>query len=115
MSTALYLITAVLAGALAYSAILKLTARPTVVESYARVGVPARRLPQLAAGLLLGAAGLLAGWAWTPIGLAAAAALVVYFAIALVAHATHRDLAHAPTPLVILALAVAATALYAFR
>jgi hypothetical protein len=115
MSTALYLITAVLAAALAYSAILKLSSRPAVVESYARVGVQARRLPLLAAVLLLGAAGLLAGWLWTPIGLAAAAALVVYFALALFAHATHRDLAHATTPLAIFALAATATALYAVR
>jgi hypothetical protein len=115
MSTALYLITAVLAATLACSAILKLTSRPAVVESYARVGVPARTLPLLAAVLLLGAAGLLAGWQWTPIGLAAAAALVVYFALALTAHATHRDLAHAATPLAILVLAVTATALYAVR
>ena len=115
MSTALYVITAVLAAALAYSAILKLTSRPAVVESYARVGVPARRLPLLAVLLFLGAAGLLTGWLWPPIGLAAAGALVVYFALALVAHATHRDLAHATTPLVILVLAVTATALYAAR
>jgi len=112
MSTALYLITAVLAAGLVYSATLKLMSRPAVVESYSRVGVPARRLPQLAVVLLLGAAGLLAGWQWTPIGLAAAAALVVYFALALIAHAAHRDLAHATTPLVILVLAVAAAALY---
>ena len=76
---------------------------------------PARKLPQLAVVLLLGAAGVLAGWVWTPIGLAAAAALVVYFALALVAHATHRDLAHATTPLAVLVLAATATALYAAR
>jgi hypothetical protein len=115
VSTALYLVTAVLAAALAYSAILKLTSRPAVVESYARVGVPPRRLPLLAVVLLLGSAGLLAGWQWTPIGLAAAAALAVYFALALTAHATHRDLAHATTPLAVLVLAVAATVLYAVR
>lgn len=115
MSTALYLITALLAGMLAHSAILKLTSRPAVIESYARVGVPARRLPLLAVVLLFGAAGLLAGWLWPPIGLVAAAALVVYFVLALTAHATHRDLAHAATPLVILVLAVAATALFAVR
>lgn len=115
MSTALYLITAVLAAALAYSAILKLSSRPAVVESYARVGVQARRMPLLAAVLLLGAAGVLVGWWWTPIGLAAAAALVVYFALALIAHATHRDLAHAATPLAIFVLAATTTALYAVR
>ena len=115
MPTALYLVTAVLAAALAFSAILKLTSRPAVVEAYARVGVPARRLPLLAVVLLLGAVALLAGWVWTPMGLAAGAALVVYFALALTAHATHRDLAHATTPLVILILAMTATALYAVR
>jgi DoxX-like family len=115
MSIALYLTTAVLAAALAYSAVLKLSSRPAVIESYARVGVPARRLPLLAAVLLLGAAGLVAGWLWTPVGLAAAAALVVYFALALTVHATHRDLAHAMTPLAVLVLTVTASALYAVR
>jgi DoxX-like family len=66
MSMALYIVTALLAAILLYSAVLKLSSRPDVVEAYARVGVPATRLPSLAVVLLAGAAGLLAGWAWTP-------------------------------------------------
>lgn len=115
MSTALYIVTALLAAILLYSAVLKLSSKPEVVESYARVSVPARRLPLLAVVLLAGAAGLLAGWAWTPIGLAAGIGLMAYFALALTAHARHRDLAHAATPAVVLVLAVAAACLYALR
>jgi hypothetical protein len=115
MTMALYVVTTVLAAGLLYSAILKLSSRPAVVESYARVGVPARRLPPLAAVILAGAAGLLVGWAWTPIGLAAGIGLTVYFALALVAHRRHHDFAHAATPLALLVLAVAATCLYALR
>lgn len=115
MSMALYLVTAVLAAILVYSAILKLSPGPGVIESYARVGVPARRLPLLALALLAGAAGLLAGWAWTPIGLAAGLGLMVYFLLALTAHARHRDLVHAATPLVVLVLATASAWLYALR
>jgi xanthine/uracil/vitamin C permease (AzgA family) len=115
MSMALYVVTALLAAVLLNSAILKLSSRPEVLESYSRVGVPARRLPLLAAALLAGAAGLVVGWAWTPIGLASGIGLVAYFALALTAHARHHDLAHATTPLVVLVLAVAAACLYVVR
>ncbi|MGH3366745.1 MAG: DoxX family protein [Nocardioidaceae bacterium] len=115
MSITLYVVTAVLAVMLVYSAIMKLSSRPRVVESYGRVGVPARRLPLLAMILLAGAAGLLVGWAWTPIGLVAALGLVAYFVLALTAHARHRDLAHAATPLIVLVLAVTAGCLYGLR
>ena len=112
MTTALYVVAGLLIALLVFSAALKLSGRPEVVESYRRVGVPRAQLPLLAAVLLLGAGGLLTGFFWTPMGVAAAAALVVYFGLALGAHATHHDLAHAATPTVLLVLALGAAILF---
>lgn len=115
MATVLYSVTALLAALLLASVGLKLTARPGVVEGYRRVGVPADRLPLLAAVLLCGAAGTVAGWNWPSLGLATTLGLVGYFVLALAAHARHRDLAHAAPPALLLLLAVAASVLYALE
>lgn len=112
MTVAHVVVAAVLAAVLAFSACLKLSGKPAVVESYARVGVERRRLPLLATVLFAGAAGLLGGLVWTPLGVAAAAALVGYFVLALIAHATHDDLTHAATPTALLILAIASAVLF---
>jgi hypothetical protein len=113
MTVALYGVAGLLAALLVFSAGMKLTGRADVVESYARVGVERRRLPLLATVLFAGAAGLLVGLAWTPLGIAAAGALACYFILALIAHATHDDLAHAAPPTVLLLLAIGSTVLFA--
>jgi DoxX-like family len=100
-----------LAAVLVFAAVRKLTHREDVVATYARVGVPEERLKQLAFILLLGAAGLLLGLAWAPIGIAAAAGVVVYFVLAIAAHVRHDDVANLPTPVVIEAMAVTALVL----
>ena len=105
MTIAPYMVSVLLAGLLMFSAALKLSGKPAVIESYARGGVDRRRLPLLAAVLLAGAGGLLVGLWWTPLGMAAAGALVAYFALAILAHALHGDMSHAATPAVLLALA----------
>jgi hypothetical protein len=115
MTIALYLVTATLAALLVFAAARKLSARPDVIKSYARVGVPARKLPVLAAVLLCGAAGILAGWCWPRLGLAASFGLVAYFVLALVAHARHRDLAHVAPPAALLVLSMAAIVLFALN
>ncbi|MDQ2629883.1 MAG: DoxX family protein [Actinomycetota bacterium] len=102
------IVSILLAALLAFAAVRKLSHRPEIVESYARVGVPEDRLNQLAALLLLGAAGLLAGLAWAPLGAAAAASLIVYFLLAIAAHVRFGDLANLAAPIVIFVLAVAA-------
>jgi ethanolamine transporter EutH len=61
--------------------------------------------------LLTGALGLVAGIVVAPIGIAAAACLVAYFALAIVAHGRHRDLANIVTPIVMLVLSAIALAL----
>ena len=56
--------------------------------------------------ILLGAAmGLVAGLLWAPIGAAAAAGLVCYFALAITAHLRADDAKNLPTPVLMLALA----------
>jgi hypothetical protein len=99
-------ISTLLALVLAYSAIRKLSHRPDVVRTYVRVGVPEERLDLLAFTLLAGAAGLLAGLVWELVGVAAAAATAVYFAVAIAAHLRADDAQHVATPLVIELVAV---------
>jgi uncharacterized membrane protein YbjE (DUF340 family) len=106
-------VSALLATLMAYAAVRKLSHRPDVVEAYAQVGVSEERLNLLAVVLLAGAAGLLVGLLWAPFGIAAAAAVVVYFVVAIGAHIRNRDLETIPTPVVMELLAVAATALRA--
>lgn len=101
----------VLAALLLATAIRKLTHAPAVVETYRRVGVPERRLNLLAVILAAGAAGLVIGLWWQPLGVAAAVGLVVYFALAVAAHVRHHDLKPLPTPVVFLALSAAALVL----
>ena len=113
MTVSRVVITGLLAALLVYSAFLKLSGRPAVLESYARVGVDQRRLPLLAAVLLAGVGGVLAGFWWAPLGVAAASALAVYFALALLAHARHHDMSHAGTPMVLFILACLDAALFA--
>jgi DoxX-like family len=105
------IVTVLLAAILAFAAARKLTHRPDVVAGYERVGVPEERLNLLAFILLLGAAGLLVGLAWTPIGVAAATGVVVYFLLAIAAHVRHRDTGNLPTPVAIEAIALTALVL----
>lgn len=109
MNAATIAVSVLLAGVLAYSAALKLSRREAVVAAYARAGVPEARLNLLAAVLLAGAAGVLVGLVLAPIGIAAAACLVVYFLFAIVAHVRAGDTGNlmAPTTMAL----VSATAL----
>jgi hypothetical protein len=97
-----------LAALMTFAAVRKLGHREDVVATYTRVGVPEDKLDYLAFVLLAGAAGLLAGLAWAPIGVVAAAGTVAYFLIAVAAHVRHDDRANLPTPLVMELMAVAA-------
>ena len=90
-----------LAALLAFSAVRKLGHRPEVVRTYTRVGVPEDKLDYLAVVLLVGAAGLLLGLLWTPIGIVAAAAVLCYFVVAIGFHVRAHDARNAPAPLAI--------------
>lgn len=111
MSYAYVVVALLLAALLIFAATRKLSHRPDVVASYARVGVPAQRLNVLAMLLIAAAAGLVAGIVVAPAGVAAAACLVAYFAVATAAHVRHRDLANIAMPIVLLVMAAVALAL----
>ena len=111
MSTAATIASALLAAILAAAAVRKLSHREEVVASYERVGVPPDKLDQLAIVLLAGAAGLVLGLIWAPIGIAAGVGVIGYFVLAIAAHIRHRDERHLPTPVAIEVLAVASLTL----
>jgi hypothetical protein len=71
------------------------------------VGFPEDRLWLLAAAETAGAVGVVAGLFWWPIGVAAAAGVILYFLGAVGAHLRVRDLNFAPA-LVLLMAGVAA-------
>jgi DoxX-like family len=107
-----YVVTSiVLAALMTFAAVRKLGHREDVVATYTRVGVPEDKLDYLAFVLLAGAAGLLAGLAWAPIGVVAAAGTVAYFLLAVAAHVRHDDRGNLPTPVAIELIALAALAL----
>ena len=108
MFTATAIVSILLAALLVFAAVRKLSHREPVVRSYLRVGVPEDRLNPLAAILLAGAAGLLAGLWWAPIGVAAAAGVVCYFVVAAGFHVHARDTRNLPTPLTFAVLAAVA-------
>jgi hypothetical protein len=101
-------VSVILAGLLVLSAFIKFTRREPYVQDYLRVGVPEHRLNLLASILLAGAAGLIAGLWWAPLGVAAAACLVCYFLAAIAAHLRANDARNLTNPAAYLALALAA-------
>ena len=100
-------ISILLAALLVFTAVRKLSHRPDVVATYTRVGVPEERLNLLAWILLAGAAGLIAGLFWPPIGVAAGVGLVVYFLLAVIAHIKAHDARNLPVPVAMELLAIA--------
>lgn len=111
MFVALVAVSLVLAVLLLYSATQKLGRSPEIVASYRAVGVPPDRLGVLAALLVAGGLGVLAGLAWSPLGIAAAACLVAYFVVAVGAHVRHAQLGTVATPVVLMLLAAASLVL----
>jgi DoxX-like family len=112
MDVALVVVSMVLAALITFSAALKLTHRPKVVDSYRKAGVPETWLNSLAALLLLAAAGLVVGVWWPIAGIAAAGGLVAYFVLAVGFHIRASDTAHAVTPAVLAGTAAAVVALH---
>lgn len=111
MWTATITVSALLAALLVYSGANKLRGGDDVIRAYARVGVPATKLPALAVLLHAGGLGLVAGLWWSPLGITTAACVTVYFLGALAAHVRFRELKTLPMPSVLFVLALAALAL----
>ncbi len=103
----------VLALALLGSAYAKLAGNKQVVAGLTGIGVPLGMFPFLATCETAGAIGLLIGLWYAPLGVAAAAGVVVYFIGAVGAHLRKRDFKGMPNALVMLILAVAALTLRA--
>jgi hypothetical protein len=108
MVVASIIVSSLLAAAIGYSALLKLTHRPEVVDSYRRAGVPEHWLNGLAAVLLAAATALVAGIWWAPVGIAASAGLIAYFAIAVAFHVRAKVTKNAATPVALTVLAMSA-------
>ncbi|MGH3328358.1 MAG: DoxX family protein [Streptomycetales bacterium] len=104
-------VSVLLAALLAWAAIRKLTHRERIVQSYLRVGVPEDKLDYLAIILLAGAAGLILGLLWAPIGVAAAIGVICYFVGAVACHIRANDAKSLPTPLAFTVIAVVALVL----
>ena len=111
MLVASAILSSLLAALLAFSAIRKLSHDEGVVRTYVRAGVPEEWLDRLALILLAGAAGLIVGVFWTPLGIAAALAVTCYFAVAVAFHIRAGDAEHLPTPALLALIAAAALTL----
>lgn len=111
MFVATAIVSVLLAALLTASAVGKLTRQESIVQTAVRVGFSKDRLNQLAVLLLAGAAGLVAGLWWAPIGVAAAIGVIGFFVVAIVFHLRADDAANIPKPLAFAALAVAALVL----
>ncbi|GAC1645701.1 MAG: hypothetical protein NVS4B12_11990 [Ktedonobacteraceae bacterium] len=89
------------------SGIAKVRRDPRIVHGmHEVVGVPLRWLPWLATLEFAGAAGLLIGIVWWPLGIAAAIGVVLYFLGASIGHVRVKDFKGLPTPIVILLVAL---------
>lgn len=108
MFIALVIATVLLAVIALNSAAMKLRRNEQVLASiHGTVGVPLQQLPVLAGLEIAGAAGILIGLWWAPVGIAAAIGLVAYFLGALIGHLRVRDTKGAAAPVVPLVLAIA--------
>jgi hypothetical protein len=106
MTVAAAIVSVLLAALMTVAAIRKLSHRESVVQSYLRAGVPEDKLDYLALVLLGGAAGLLLGLLWRPIGVAAAVGVVCYFVVAVAFHIRADDTKNLPTPIALEAIAI---------
>ncbi|MER7702452.1 DoxX family protein [Kitasatospora sp. NPDC097605] len=91
MFIATLIVTTLFALVLFFSAYGKLVRDPQQMRTLDHVGFPARWVPLLAAAETAGAAGILIGLAWPPLGVAAALGLIGYFTGAVASHLRVRD------------------------
>lgn len=111
MSVVTIVVCAFLALSLTLSAVGKLTRQAAVVQVMESVHFPVERMWVLGVLELAGAAGLVVGLFWTPIGVAAAIGVVLYFLGAVVSHLRVHDLAGTGPAAGLLVLAIASLVL----
>ena len=112
MFIATVIVSALLAALLLVSARGKLTHDPAQMKTMAKVGFPKDKLWLLATAEIAGAAGLVIGLFWWPLGVAAAVGLVLYFVGAAASHLRVRDF-QIIAPVVLLVVSAAALVLRA--
>jgi hypothetical protein len=105
-------VSALLAAVLLLSGRGKLARDPAQMKTLGKDGFPEDKVWLLAAAEIAGAAGLVAGLFWWPLGIAAAAGVIAYFAGAVGSHLRVGDWQVTP-PAVLLAAAVGALVLRA--
>lgn len=106
--TALVVLTVVVGLVLAAAGGAKVAAVPDMRTRAAHLGFSVTSYRVIGGLELLGVAGLLAGLAWTPLGIAAAAALVAMMIGAVVCHLRAGDHAREVVPAVVVGAAVGA-------
>jgi len=106
MFIATIIVSVLMALVLISSAAGKLQGKDAIVAQMGNVGVSGKMIPALGVVELAGAAGLIAGLFWAPIGIAAAIGVILYFLCAVIAHVRAHDSAIAP-PAVLGLVAVA--------
>ena len=112
MFIAYAVIAILLTVALLPSARLKLIRDTRIVAAFTdRLGVPVGLYPFLAACEIAGAAGLIIGLWWGPLGIAAATGIVLYFIGAIAAHLRKGDVKGIVTPVLTLLVGAAALTL----
>ncbi|MET8210440.1 DoxX family protein [Streptomyces sp. NPDC005373] len=110
MFIATLVISLLLALILVFSAMGKLRRDPMQMGTMEKVGFPADRVWLLAAAEAAGAAGLVIGLFWWPLGAAAAVGVILYFVGATAVHLRVRDF-NVAAPAVLLVAAAAALVL----
>ena len=93
------------------SALGKLRRQESIVAAMHAVGVPDTWLPRLASVEIAGAAGLLVGLAYRPLGIAAGVGAFLYFCGAVVFHLRANDRKGLIAPSVLAVMALLATVL----
>jgi Na+-translocating ferredoxin:NAD+ oxidoreductase RnfE subunit len=112
MFVAYAVIAILLAPALVMSAYTKLARNERVVQTFTgQLGVPLGLYPVMAACEIAGAAGLIIGLWYGPLGIAAAVGLVLYFVGAVFTHLRKRDFKGVRSPVLILVIAAVAVTL----
>ncbi|MFD0149486.1 DoxX family protein [Streptomyces sp. NPDC055721] len=109
MFIATFVVTALFALILLFSAYGKLTHDAQQMKTLEHVGFPTQHVPLLAAAEIAGAAGILIGLAWPPLGIAAAIGLITYFSGAIASHLRVHDWRILPSAVLLLAAAATLT------
>ena len=108
MSIAYAVVGILLALGVLGSASAQLAGNKVVLANMVHLGIPRGMLPFLASSLIAGGVGLVVGLWYPPLGIAAAAGLVLYFVGAVIAHLRKGDVKGLPAPVMFLVLAAAA-------